>query len=165
MVFGTKKHHDTNMDTSQTPDPSSRLRIATRIHFALLRQYGEAVEVDSLLKYDADAREAVWVCQASGDAELVSLARQFTQASSTRSERSQRKPNAAAVTPSVAPARPAAASPARPAPQDAAWARNTSGFGVSQPAELADAPLRKSAGGRWFKPMQWLRSGGTGPSR
>ena len=65
-------------------DPTIRLRIATRIHFALLRHYGEDVGVSTLLKGEAEAREALWVCQASGHKELVSLAKQFETA--TRQE-------------------------------------------------------------------------------
>ena len=62
------------MTQGSNVDTSTRLRIATRIHFALLRRYGEAVEIDSLLKGDDESREALWVCEASGDAELGTLA-------------------------------------------------------------------------------------------
>jgi len=58
-------------------DISTRLRIATRIHFALLRQDGEDVEIGSLMKGGADAREAMFVCEASGDRELAAMARQL----------------------------------------------------------------------------------------
>ena len=74
-------------------DPTTRLRIATRIHFALLRHFGEDVGIQALLDGDANAREALWVCEASGDAELVMLARQFNHAQAldlalrTRSEK------------------------------------------------------------------------------
>ena len=61
-------------------DPTIRLRIATRIHFALLRHYGEDVAVSTLLHDEADACEALWVCDASGHAELVTLAMQFRAA-------------------------------------------------------------------------------------
>jgi hypothetical protein len=50
-----------------------RFRLATRIHFALLRQYGEDVDVAALLKGSAEGREALWVCEASNDRELVEL--------------------------------------------------------------------------------------------
>ena len=40
------------------------------------------------------------------------------------------------------------------AAQDTPWAADTSGFGVSKPADLAEpAPARG-----WFKPARWLRS-------
>ena len=45
-------------------DLNSKLRIATRIHFALLRHYSEDVPVSDLIKGEADAREALWVCEA-----------------------------------------------------------------------------------------------------
>ena len=61
-------------------DPTIRLRIATRIHFALLRHYGEHVDVAGLLRGQADAREVLWVCEASGHAELANLAKQFDAA-------------------------------------------------------------------------------------
>ena len=124
-------------------DPSSRLRIATRIHFALLRHFGEDVDVGTLLKYDADANEALWVCEASGDAELVALARQFRAAS-----REQAKARAKAKT----------------APQDAAWARDTSGFGLSRPLEIEEAPSG-FASSSWFKPSTWLKSKPVRPAR
>jgi len=121
-------------------DTSIRLRIATRIHFALLRHYGEDVEVGTLLKNEADAREALWVCDASGDAELVALARQFRHA-----ERAAAK----------------AARPAKRAstPQDLAWARDTSGFGVTRPFEIDDAPASGFAASNWLKPSTWLKRG------
>ncbi len=58
-------------------DPDIRLRIATRIHHALRRRFGETVEVQSLLDGDAEAQEAMWVCEGSGDDELRALAREF----------------------------------------------------------------------------------------
>ena len=39
-------------------DPTIRLRIATRIHFALLRHYGEDVGVSTLLKGEAEIGRA-----------------------------------------------------------------------------------------------------------
>jgi len=128
----------TNRHQGTTVDTSLRLRTATRIHFALLRHFGERVEVGTLLKNEADAREALWVCDASGDAELAGLARQL------------RRLNAAE-------AQPRKKAPAAPAPQDAAWARNTSGFGVSRPVGLDTEPSG-IAGSQWLKPSTWLKS-------
>lgn len=124
-------------------DTSSRLRIATRIHFALLRQYGEHVEVGTLLKGDADAREALWVCDASGDAELTALARQLRVAN--RDEAKARVK-------------------AKAAPQDAAWARDTSGFGLSRPLDL-EAPASGFGNSNWLKPSTWLKSKPARPAR
>jgi len=58
-------------------DANTRLRIATRIHFALRRHLGEGVDVAQMLQSDAYAREALWVCEAIGDPELAALARQY----------------------------------------------------------------------------------------
>jgi hypothetical protein len=114
-------------------DTSTRLRIATRIHFALLRQYGEHVEVGSLIKGGADVREAMWVCEASGDAELASMARQLRHADRVESK---------------------AAAAKAAAPQDAAWARDTSGFGLSRPLELEEPAGSTSS---WLRPSSWLK--------
>ena len=56
---------------------NQRLRIATRIHFALLRLFDENVEVAELLNGGNEAQEALWVCEASGNTELMRLAREF----------------------------------------------------------------------------------------
>ena len=116
-------------------DTSTRLRIATRIHFALLRQYGEHVEIGSLMKGGADVREALWVCEASGDADLVSLVQRLKQEARA--------------------ARPAATK-APAAPQEAAWARNTTGFGLSGVIGL-DEPAAGAAS--WLHPSSWLKRG------
>jgi hypothetical protein len=57
--------------------PHHRLQIAARIHFALLRRYAENVEVSTLLAGGDTEREALWVCDASGDDELMRLAKRF----------------------------------------------------------------------------------------
>jgi hypothetical protein len=124
-------------------DPTSRLRIATRIHFGLMRHYGEAVEIRSLLEGAAEAREALWVCEASDDDELVALARQLKQAN--------RRP--------AAPAKPIETKSAAPraagrTPQDTAWSRNTTGFGVSDLADLGHAGDGTSAS--WLHPSSWF---------
>jgi hypothetical protein len=56
-----------------------RLQLATRIHLDLLRHLGESVDVDKMLQDEQEAREVVWVCEALGDVELQSLARQFAE--------------------------------------------------------------------------------------
>lgn len=112
-------------------DDSIRLRLATRIHFALLRHYGEDVDVGALLKNEATAREALWVCDASGDAEMATLARQFRHASR----------GAGQARAKVAQAMP--------------WSR-TSGFGLSRPLDL-DGPASADAPTNWFRPSTWLK--------
>ena len=62
-------------------DPTSRLRIATRIHYALLRHLGTGIDVGYMLKREDYAREVLYVCEGTGDPELASLARKFERAS------------------------------------------------------------------------------------
>ena len=127
-----------------SPDPTVRLRLATRIHFALLRYCGEQVSVSTLLAGDDEAREAMWVCEASGNADMVSLALQFAQA----------------IPPAPHQSRPDAgidAAVRRAAPQDAAWAQDTSGFGVSQPANASEPAARPPASAGWLNPANWRR--------
>ena len=127
-------------------DPTIRLRLATRIHFALRRLYGEDVEVSTLLRGTPEAREALWVCEASGDAELVALVKQFGEANAAMA--------AAAAKPAVAPAT------VKPAPQDTVWSQDTSGFGLTRPPALAEAPLGSTPeAASWLRPTSWLRRG------
>jgi hypothetical protein len=120
-------------------DPNIRLRLAARIHFALLRLYDENVPVATLLAGESEAQEALWVCEASGDTELRNVALQFSAATEAESR--------AAAAPAVS---------RRLPPQDAAWARNTSGFGLTRPPAAADAPAEAG----WRAPLRWLRGAG-----
>jgi hypothetical protein len=125
-------------------DPTARLRVATRVHFALLRHHGEQVSVSTLLQGGNEMREALWVCEASNHAELVALAAQFTQLA-------QVMPEAAALAPEPA------------APQDAAWAQDTSGFGISSPANemaAASGSVAPGTSAGWLSPAGWLRRSG-----
>ena len=122
-------------------DTSTRLRIATRIHFALLRHYGAKVEIGALMKAEGDVREAIWVCEASGDAELATMARQLRLANDEAS----------------APAAPAVTAPVAATPQETPWSGNTSGFGVSRPIGLDAAKAESTA--NWLKPATWVRRG------
>lgn len=117
-------------------DSTQRLQIATRIHYALLRHLGEGIDVGVLLRSRAEAREVMWVCQASGDEELIALARQF---------------EACAMPPAVR-----AGAPAPPA-TPRAWASDTgSGFATSRPSELAEWPTARVRRG-WLSPASWMR--------
>jgi hypothetical protein len=108
-----------------------QLRIATRIHFILKRDLGEGINVAAMLSDANEAREVLFVCQASGNPELVSLARQYVNAGKL--------------------AKPAHHARGE-APQDAVWSRNTSGFGVMPALELS--PPEESS---WRSATQWLR--------
>ncbi|MFT3953561.1 MAG: hypothetical protein QM722_03900 [Piscinibacter sp.] len=110
-------------------DTSTRLRLATRIHFALLRHYGEKVEIGDLMKAEGEVREAIWVCEASGDPALAAMARQLRMAKDE---------------------------PVGAVAQDTGWASNTSGFGVSRPADL---DMKSEPPSSWYKPSTWGRRG------
>lgn len=115
-----------------------QLRIAARIHFILKHDLGEGINVAAMLSDAREAREVLFVCQASGNPELVSLARQFVNAGKL--------------------GKPAQAT--GEAPQDAAWARNTSGFGITQAA-----PLPEPEESSWRTATLWLRRGASRVAR
>ncbi len=129
-------------------DPTVRFRIASHIHFALLRHYGEDVPVGSLLRGGEAAREALWVCEAGADAELADLARQL---------RGLLAGDAAARSAAL---RAAGSGPLPAAPQDAPWARNTSGFGVSRPADDAVSTPVAARPGWWSAAVGWRKRSG-----
>ncbi len=114
-------------------DPTSRLRIATRIHYALLRHLGTGIDVGYMLKRDDYAREVLYVCEGSGDPELTALARKFEQASLE-----------------------AAVAETRPAPLNGADTDWASGTTVS-PTQLGglDTP-REGSSSRWLTPSRWF---------
>lgn len=116
---------------------NTRLRIANRIHLGLLRHLGEGIDVATMLRNEAEAREVLWVCQASGDNELIALSRQYERAGALEAAGGH-------------------------TPQETTWAGDTSGFGLSQPPELprlTEQVTPKAATG-WLKPVaSWLRRG------
>jgi hypothetical protein len=132
-------------------DPTIRLRLATRIHFALRRSYGEDVEVSTLLRGSPEAREVLWVCEASGDAELVALARQFAEATAAANV------PVVPVVPVVLVAPVSQALTPQAAPQDTVWSQDTSGFGLTRPPALGEVNSEASAPSGWLRPMNWLR--------
>lgn len=133
----------------------AELRIATRIHFGLKQWLGEGIDVEVMLRQPDEAREILFVCQASGNAELQSLARQWAEARGELKKASRPRSTSERPVPKAA-AKPVAARAA--AQQDLAWARDTSGFGITQPAEL-EPPEPEATGARWHKPSSWLRLG------
>jgi hypothetical protein len=122
----------------------TRLRIATRIHFALMHRLGVGIDVGAMLKREADAREVLWVCEALGDPELLALARQFVRAGTLADDTKPAAGHAAHETP---------------------WARDTSGFGLTRPPEPPGSPERpvrkreRSVSSNWLNPVSWLRRG------
>jgi hypothetical protein len=160
---------------------ATHLQIAARMQVLLDEWLGEPFDVARMLADEHEQREVLFVCQASNHPELMLLARQFVAAG--RPMPAIAAP--AATVPSIAatqhpPAHPALpvlsdmiAAPvvAAPAPQDAAWSRNTSGFGLTEvpPAEASDLRAldatpsaetpQRTAGvrPRWLQRPKWLR--------
>ena len=91
------------------------------------------------MKAEGDVREAIWVCEASGDAELATMARQLRLANDEES----------------AQAAPAVTAPVAATPQETPWSGNTSGFGVSRPIGLDMAKAEPTS--NWLKPATWVR--------
>jgi hypothetical protein len=58
-----------------------RLQLATRIHYALLREIGQGIDVGSLLKHPLYARDVLLVCDACTGHDLRRLATAFRGAS------------------------------------------------------------------------------------
>ena len=141
-------------------DPTYRLRTATRLHFLLLRRYGQDIDVGVLLKSKATQHDGLWLCRSTGDADLILLARQLARANKVHAEEESRLREDLMVS---ARDNPALTHPAAPgvAPRDMPWGRDTSGFGL--PHHLQDLNAAPHAGaarvGRWLNPMQWLKGG------
>jgi hypothetical protein len=60
-----------------------RLQLATRIHYALLREIGHGIEVGRLLKHPLYARDVLLVCDACMGHDLRRLAIAFRAAASS----------------------------------------------------------------------------------
>jgi len=121
-------------------NPNNRLRIATRIHYGLLRHMGSGIDVGYMLKREDYAREVLYVCEGSGDAELMSLARQFERATIEQEISDTR----------------AAGLDSMHAPLDSMWSRSTS-FGTTRAGEL-EIGAAKRAGKRWSIATWWSGS-------
>ncbi|MES3012937.1 MAG: hypothetical protein V4750_04295 [Pseudomonadota bacterium] len=109
-----------------------RLHLATRIHFALLRELGEGIDVGRMLKQRDYADEVLHVCRSVDDYALIELADRFDDASASESARNhmaQAAQRARAALKQI---------PRRAAetPQDMRWSDQTSGFGLAH--ALAD---------------------------
>ena len=97
----------------------SRLQLAHRIHQLLLREIDHAIEVERLLADPLYARDVLLVCDAVPGGELAPLAALFRDVSWPTPRLPQGPGHA---------------------PQDTEWGLDTSGFGVSRPATLTNAP-------------------------
>lgn len=58
----------------------NRLQIATRMHFVLMRELGQGIDVGRMLKHERYARDVLLVCDAHRGQELEHLARAFRAA-------------------------------------------------------------------------------------
>jgi len=94
----------------------NRLQLARRIHQLLVREIGHEIEVERLLAEPRYARDVLLVCDAVPGGELAPLADLFREATQL--------------------AQGAGRAPGH-APQPNEWARDTSGFGVTQPPHVA----------------------------
>ncbi len=123
-----------------------QLQIAARIHIAFKQALGEGFDVMAMLKEPDEAREVLFVCQAFGNAELMSLARKFVAAG---------KPGEKSVDKATQPLRVPKALEATQldSPQDAAWSHSHSGFGMQ--ATTSGDP--HTADRSWRLATQWLR--------
>ena len=135
-------------------DPTYRLRTATRLHFLLLRRYGQDIEVSHLLKSRARDHDGLWLCRATGDDELIALSRLLAHANNLHAKEETRLREEALMSAAVA---------AGNAPQnDMPWSFDTSGFGLTHPQHLNDeSRLDAPRTGRRFNPLRWLK--GTAP--
>lgn len=107
----------------------NRLQIATRMHFVLLRELGQGIDVGKMLKRETYARDVLLVCDAHGERELARLAQAFRAATDDAGQ---------------------------PSASTMAWRESqfvggeSSGFGASRPM-TAHAPVTTPAAPRtWF---------------
>jgi hypothetical protein len=135
---------------------TERRQLAARIDQALQRQLGTGIRVETMIEQETYAREVLFVCEGLEDDELRGLAREY-EGMLKRSPRAMPPVLTTAVAAGDAP-REWPISATLPAPQDAAWARDTSGFGLTRPAE-ADSEFAPSGAratprlrlGSWFR--------------
>ena len=132
----------TKKDEDETMDPTYRLRTATRLHFLLLRRYGQDIEVSHLLKSRARNHDGLWLCKATGDTELIALARLLAHANHLHA-REEALMSACAV--------------GGAAPIDMPWSFDTSGFGLTHPQHLPEEPNDTPQSARRFSPLRWLK--------
>ncbi|CAN5807555.1 hypothetical protein BH09PSE5_BH09PSE5_18470 [soil metagenome] len=55
----------------------SLLQIATRIHYALLREIGTGIDIGAMLRQQGYAREVIYLCRACSDPEIRALGEHF----------------------------------------------------------------------------------------
>ncbi|WP_428422080.1 hypothetical protein [Methylibium sp.] len=128
----------------------TRLQLATRIHFTLLRTLGEGIDVGRMLRQRDYADEVASVCRSLNDYTLYELADRFEDVSAAEDVKIHMAEAAKATRAALA------RIPSR-APQDLAWSQDTSGFGLSRALTALDGeptPARSR-----FSPSNWLGIG------
>jgi len=143
-------------------DSDTQLRLATRIHSALLRYLGTGIDVASMLSRKSYAREVIFVCTGCSDPELNALAREYVGARKAAREARSMPLVERRIVPASIPMLPVTAE----VKLDPEWARDSSNF---SPSELAqgESQLEDNAGAprkRWFDPARWLRRESGEPS-
>lgn len=135
----------------------TRLQLATRIHFALLRAIGEGIDVGRMLRQRDYADEVLNVCRGLEDLSMAELADRFDDHTADESAR-------ACLEEAAREARRALAQIPRRAPdtpQDMGWSKDTSGFGLPHAlaslSENTSSP--KPAAKRRFSASDWLGLG------
>lgn len=103
---------------SHSPSP---LQIATKIHFYLMRELGQGIDVEKMLKQPRYARDVLLVCDACPGTELATLAQQYRSARDLYKRLDQSHG-------SVQGAPGHAAHPTE-------WSKDTTGFGISRPLD------------------------------
>ena len=105
----------------------NRLQIATRIHYVMLREIGQGIDIERMLKDARYERDVLLVCDACPETDLLALAQQYRRS----------LPEVGGL--ATAQAKPRSRE-AGHAPQPTEWARDTSGFGITRPHPDSDLP-------------------------
>ncbi len=126
----------------------TRLQLATRIHFALLRNLGEGIDVGRMLRQRDYADEALNVCRSLDDDGLFDLANRFEEA--TAAENAKVHMDVAAKAARAALALIPRRGPVTP--QEMPWSQQTSGFGLTHTleAEPPTPPVRRFSVSGWL---------------
>jgi hypothetical protein len=143
-------------------------QIAARMRPIIERWLGEPFDVERLLADPVEGREVMFVCQASKHPELIRLSQMYAAAVRAVPVLKQEVRMVVVREPELSSAAlqrvPRATQAAVAAPQEAVWARNTSGFGLTQPPSLesprdTDTPSTSSERSRWQRVLRLGRPG------
>lgn len=120
------------------------LRIANRIHLLLMRDLGQGIDVQRMLREPLYQRDVLLVCDAFVGSDLASLAQHFRSA---QAEPLDDQGQASQIS-------------QFPASQSSSWGSETSGFAASGGARgdsmLEEAARQPAPRPRWRSPGRWL---------